>query len=160
MPDQERDDAAPKRLIYEMREEVQAARNQYHDEGAYGDISSETHLELAAKAIQYYDVLYEFHDEPILDEEDFPDIAPIRDRIGEKAARMRGGGGRSGGVTTEQVPAVTEVPISQIIQITKDLDAVAKKLSFAATAADSTPRTEINDELVEEVEQWRQKNLE
>jgi hypothetical protein len=40
------------------------------------------------------------------------------------------------------------------------LDEARRKLGFTPTPTESAPRTEITDEMVEEVEEWRQQNLE
>lgn len=152
-------DQEPKRLIYEMRRRVQAARNQFWAEGVEGRLSHETHLDLAKTTLQYYDVLYEYRDEDGLDEDDWPDVSPLRDRVGRRIERETKSAGRGRGTSTESVPAVTEIPVEHIVGLTEELDDLAKKLGFSAPAKASTPRTQIDNDLVDKVEQWRQKNL-
>lgn len=139
-------DRAPKNIIYEMRRRVQATRNRYFEEGVDGPISSETHRQLAAKAVEYYDVLYEYRDERIVDDDDWPDISPIRSRIGRKTTQTISAAGRCRSTSTIEVPAVTEVPAEQIIDITKELDDLAKKLGFSAAAKQATPEDEAKPE--------------
>lgn len=51
------------------------------------------------------------------------------------------------------------MPPDIAIRISRQLDRAAKKLGFAAPIKESTPRTEINEKLIEEVEKWRKQNL-
>jgi len=157
----ERDDPEPRRMIYEIRRRVQAARNQYWADGVDAEVSDRTHRELAIAALQYYDVLYEFRSEQILDEDDWPDVEVLRERVGKTVRRRERSDVFGEQSTVRQVPAVSEVPVEQIVDITENLDDLAKTLGFGASAtAESTHRTEIDDELIKEVEAWRQRNLE
>lgn len=144
MSDDDRDDPQPKRMIYEIRRRVQAARNQYWAEGVDGEISNQTHRELAIACLQYYDVLYEFRGESVLDEGDFPDISIIRDRVGHRVPQRQEQPGLSRPAKTTMVPAVTMVPVDRILDLTEDLDDLAKKLGFAAKAAETTPHNDID----------------
>ncbi|CAI49734.1 uncharacterized protein NP_7010A (plasmid) [Natronomonas pharaonis DSM 2160] len=144
--DDERQDRAPRRMIHDMRRRVQMVRNQYWDEGVEGQVSVQTHKELAAACIQYYDVLYEFRDESVLDDGDFPNIAPLRQRLGQRVERHQPSAGRGRGVSTQTVPAITEIPVEEILQLTEDLDDLAKKLGFGAQARETTPHDDIGHE--------------
>ena len=141
---EERDDHEPRRMIYEVRRRVQAARNRFWSEGVDGSVSSDTHRELAVAALQYHDVLYEFRDESIIEEGDFPDISPIEERIGRKVQKPVKSAGLGRPVKMQAVPAVTEIPVEQLVQATEDLDDLAKKLGFGAKAAERTPHNEVD----------------
>jgi len=47
-----------------------------------------------------------------------------------------------------------------LLRIARLLDKCADDLGLLATVSSSTPRTELTDEMIEEVEEWRQENLE
>lgn len=134
--------SAPLRLIYDERRRVQEARNQYWHEAVRNDVSNETHQLLAAVAVEYFDVLYEFRAEAVLDEDDWPNIDQIRSRIGKTTTVKSQAPGRSAAMTHKEVPAVTEVPPEEIIRITKELDDLAKTLGFAAEATAVVPEDE------------------
>lgn len=140
----EQSDREPRRMIYEIRRRVQAARNRYWTEGVDGSVSNETHRELAVAALQYHDVLHEFRGESIIDEGDFPDISPIEDRIGRKVNRPVQSPGLGRPTESQPVPAVTEIGVEQLVQITEDLDDLAKKLGFGAKADERTPHNEVD----------------
>ena len=156
------DDAAdrePKQLIYEMRREVQRVRNKYWQEGVNGGSSDKTHLELAARTLQYYDVLYEHRDEESTDKDDWPDISPLRDRVNRHVKELEESAGRGRSVTMVERPAVLDIPVGQIIAISEELDDLAKRLGFSAAVNENTPRTKLDGELLEEVEEWRKENI-
>ena len=134
----DRDDPEPRQMIYEIRRRVQAARNRYWAEGVDGEVSDETHRELATAVLQYHDVLYEFRNESVLSPGDWPDIAEIRERVGRKARQRTQQGGLSRPATVTLVPAVTQVPIEDILQASEDLDDLAKTLGFGAKADTQT----------------------
>jgi len=135
----DRDDPEPRQMIYEIRRRVQAARNRYWAEGVDGEVSDETHRELATAVLQYHDVLYEFRNESVLSSDDWPDIAEIRERVGRKARQRTQQGGLSRPATVTLVPAVTQVPIEDVLQLSEDLDDLAKTLGFAAAVEATRP---------------------
>jgi len=130
----ERDDPEPRRMIYEIRRRVQAARNQYWADGVDAEVSDRTHRELAIAALQYYDVLYEFRDESVLEEDDWPDVEVLRERVGKTVRRRERSDVFGEGTTVREVPAVSEVPVADIVDMTENLDDLAKTLGFGAEA--------------------------
>jgi len=134
----DRDDPEPRRMIYDIRRRVQAARNQYWAEGVDSNVSERTHRELAVATLQYYDVLYEFRDESVLTDNDWPDINELRDRVGKTVTKRTHSGVFGETTTTNEVPAVTMLPADRIVTMSKDLDDLAKRLGFSATADSST----------------------
>ncbi|MDB2293724.1 hypothetical protein PM085_15815 [Halorubrum ezzemoulense] len=134
----ERDDAEPRRMIYEIRRRVQAARNRYWADGVDSDLSTETHRELAIAALQYHDVLYEFRDESILTEDDWPDVEPLRKRVNKTVRRREQSDVFGEPATTKEVPAVQTLPTERLVELTEELDDLAKKLGFGAKAEEQT----------------------
>jgi hypothetical protein len=153
MPD-ERDDAAPRQMIYEMRRRVQRARNHYWSEGVDGEISNEVHRELAVAVLQYHDVLLEFRDESVLDKTDFPNINKLRDKVARRVYATVPSGGRGRGSEVDEVPAVTTVPVDEILEMSEQLDDLCKKLGFGAKAKEKTEHNDIgHDDLAHLLEQ-------
>ena len=134
----DRDDPEPRRMIYEVRRRVQAARNRYWADGVDSDLSNETHRELAITALQYHDVLYEFRDESIISERDWPDVEPLRKRVNKTVRRREQSDVFGEPPTTREVPAVQTLSTEKLVELTEDLDDLAKKLGFAAKADDKT----------------------
>ena len=146
MSDDDRGDPQPKRLIYDIREHVQRVRNRFWEEGVNGQFNPQTKRLLATAAIQYWDVLYEFRDETVLNDGDFPDVSPVRSRIGETTEVLGESNRRGGGQEMRTVPAVTELDDWYLIELTESLDDLAKRLGFGATAKDTTPHDDIGHE--------------
>jgi hypothetical protein len=144
------DDPQPKRMVYAMRERVQRARNIFWEEGVDGQRSTETKKRLAAVTIQYWDVLFEFRGESVLDEGDFPDITPVRSRIGETTEVPAMAGGRNRGGGTNTVPAIAEVSADELLAMTERLDDLANKLGFSASVNTETPMFGVDPDWEEE----------
>ena len=121
------------RMILDMRRHVQQIRNQFWSEGVDGGFSPRTKRELAKVAIQYWDMLYEFRSESILDEGDFPDITPVRSRLGKQTEVVTKSKRLGQSTTVKSVPAITELSDWYLVELTEDLDDLAKKLGFAAS---------------------------
>ncbi len=147
------------RLIREVKEEAFHARRKLRRKQPHPD--GQTKYEVAAALADYYDVLSDYGDEQTLD-------TPLDERIPVNLTKLL-----EETVTvanpvpsrnrkaqhTQTRPAVVKLSASQLHEIGKELDAAAKELGFAAPVADSVHRTKIDDELMEEVEEWRQQNL-
>jgi hypothetical protein len=134
----DRDDSEPRQMIYEMRRRVQRARNHYWSEGVDGEISNKVHRQLAVAVLQYHDVLWEFRDESVLGKSDFPDINNLRDKVGRRVYATVPSGGRGRGSSVDEVPAVTTVPVDEILEMSEQLDDLCKTLGFAAKAEEKT----------------------
>jgi hypothetical protein len=156
----ETDDQRPKRVVYDARETVQAARNEVWGElVGHGSVSPHARRQLATAAVQYWDVLKEYGDE----REDGWEEAGV-DQLGELVGRTvevaEPAPGDTSATETVKRPALLSVDPQQLIDVTKRLDELAKELGFAAAVAESGHRTKIDDELIEEVEAWRKQNIE
>lgn len=64
------------------------------------------------------------------------------------------------GHKTREDPQRRRVPIDKLRRAARELAEAAEELGALSEFDASTPRTEITDELIEEVEEWRQENLE
>jgi hypothetical protein len=136
-------DSKPTRLIYEMREHVQRVRNRVWDAGVDGELSVENKRLLAKAAIKYWDVLYEFREATVLSKDDFPDISPVRSRIGKTTQVSAPSPRRGDAENFKPAPAVDELPQDYLIELTEDLDDLARKLGFGASERDATPHDDI-----------------
>jgi len=142
------DDETPqrRRMIDEIRRHVRQVRFRFIDEYRDCRLRTQTKRELASAALKYWDVLHEHRNESILDGGDFPDVGPIRERMGRRvqisAKSKRLGKSR----TTKQVPAIDQLNPEDIISVTRELDDCAKKLGFAAATTDSIPNDRASED--------------
>lgn len=120
------------RIVFETRRELQRVRNQYWREGVYGEVSEQTHLELAEKTIEMYDVLFEYRGESVLSKEDFPDMSELRSCIGRMTTIYSNAAGDTPNVEPQRVPAVLQIPVDRIYEKSKELDDLANQLGFSA----------------------------
>ena len=152
---------AAKQLLDERQHRLEAALDLLSREGADVTLKPETKREIVVHILNYHRVISKFADESVLTDGDIPDISPIRNRLGrttEVVVESKRGGGD---ITTQQRPAVDELDVWYLEDVANQLETTAKKLGFWANVnAETTHRTEIDDELIEEVEAWRQSNLE
>lgn len=133
--DDDSSDPQPKRLIYQKKEQLQAVRDRFWEEAVEGELNPRTKRYIATVAMQFWDALHEYRDESVLSEGDFPDISPIRDRLGRQTRVPSKTPRRGGGQRLRTVPAINELDDWYLIEVTEQLDDLAKKLGFAAKAA-------------------------
>lgn len=149
------------RLIREAKEEAFHARRQLRREQP--NPTYETKLDVAAALADYQDVLQDYSDEDALDTEWDERVTVDLDRALSKTVAIEKPAGHARNrqsTTTVEMPAVAQLSVDQLLAIAKELDQIAKELGFAAPVAESVHRTEIDEELIEEVEKWRKQNLE
>ena len=125
-------DSQPRRLVFQQKEQAIAARNRYRLVEYDGDVDDQTHRQLAVSALQYYDILREYDDEPVLSASDWPDVSPIRERIGETVTRRVQSDVFGEDTTVKQLPAIKTVPADRLVAVINQLDKVANKLGFGA----------------------------
>lgn len=156
-------ETASQRLIREAKEEAWHARRALHRD--LPNPSGETKWQLATALADYRDLLVDYRDEDALDTEwneravDVDIIEKLLSQTTEVETTLN----RRGHATqTKRVPLVMSDQVSGhfLIEIGKELDAIFAELGFGPTVEGSTHRTEISDELMEEVEKWRKQNLE
>jgi hypothetical protein len=120
-------------IINRARYRCYQSRSRYWGEMVdTGQCSRDTHVTLSHAVLAYYDALMEFE----ADVDGLPDIEPLRSRVEETTEIRVQSSRRGGGMTTDEVPAVVDVPAEQLIQMSKQLDDVAQQLDFT----DSVPR--------------------
>ena len=125
-------DSQPRRLVFQQKEQAIAARNRYRLVEYDGEVDEQTHRQLAVSALQYYDILREYDDEPVLSASDWPDVSPIRERIGETVTRRVESDVFGEDTTVKQLPAIKTVPADRLVAVINQLDKVANKLGFGA----------------------------
>lgn len=148
------------RLVREVKEEAFHARRKLRREQP--GPSEETKYDVAAALADYYDALSDYADEETLDtplDERLPfDLTTLFD---ETVTVKEPVPSRNRHACDDRtMPAVVKLPASELHNLGKELDAAAKELGFAAPVEESVHRTKIDDDLIEEVEQWRKQNLE
>lgn len=149
------------RLIHHYRERAHAAVTRYNEASVTGDVGPDVRSDLAAAALDYFNALYEFRDEDALDESfDDRGIAWLDGADEETRVVERSLARANGATTTERVPLLQTVDPSVLVAVIRELNDVASELGLSARIEGSTPRTEITDEMVREVEEWREQNLE
>ena len=128
----ESDTTEPEHIINQARYRCYQARSRYWAEMVdTGQCSRDTHVTLSHAVLAYYDAMMEFEAEI----DGLPDIEPLLSRVRETTEIVVQSSRRGGGRTTEEVPAVVDVPAEQLIQMSKQLDDVAAELDFT----DSVP---------------------
>jgi len=160
MSDEDRDDSQPRRLLYEMQKRLETVRRRVRREQAFTDVSENAHLQLAEAIVEYHDMLYKYRSEQAVSDE-FPEIPDIRERMGETAYIMQQAPGDTDNQRPVKRPALLELSTQRLLDAARELEDVTLTLGFAPSAnAETTHRTEIDDDLIQEVEEWRQTNLE
>lgn len=126
-------------LIREAKEGAFHARRKLRRE--LPDPSIETKRDVVAATADYYDILEDYADERAIDGEwgervSFDPNALLGEttRIEQQTSRWD----RSSG-TGADVPMAASVQPAQLLQLGKELDAIAKELGFAAKADERTP---------------------
>jgi hypothetical protein len=140
--DDEGSDPQPKRLIYDAREQVQAVRNEYWRQSVRGYVSTTMRRELATVAIQYYDVLSEHSEEKAINGQWDDSVETLREALGSTVEVAVQAPGDTGAVTFEERPAITQLDPDRIVQVTKQLDRIAKELGFGAQVREPTHHDE------------------
>lgn len=139
-------DPQRRRMVNEIRRHVREVRFRFIDEYRDCRLTTQTKRDLASAAMKYWDVLHEHRNEQILDDDDFPDIGPIRNRLGRRVQITTKSKRLGKSRTTKQVPAIDELNPEYIIQVTRELDDCSKKLGFAAATADSIPNDKASED--------------
>lgn len=158
--DDRRQDRMPSRDVYETRRWVREVRSQYYHQTAQsGGCSQETHELLQEAVLRFWDILREYRD--TVDEEwEEKNLDQIQRLANQRVTVPVSAPGYGSHQETAQRRAISELDADTLVQLTHRLDEIAHELGFAAEAKESTTRTEITQEDVEEFEEWRQKQME
>lgn len=146
--------------ILRTRQWVKEVRAQYYGELAQqGSCSRSTHQLLQTAVLRYWDAIHEYRDEDedLWEEKDLDEIP----RLAEETVRVSvSTPGYGQGSSTHERPAISQVSADSLVELTHRMDEVAHELGFGAEARQKPTQTEITEEMVEDVEEWRQQNLE
>lgn len=120
---------SPEQFMQEVRRRCKEVREAYYFEAsADTSVSQTTHRELAIAILRYRDALYEHRHE--LENHEFPDISPIRKRLGEQTESTKESPGLRRGTTTQKSPAIIEISIEDLLATAERLDDIAHELGF------------------------------
>lgn len=148
-------------LIHHYRERAHAAIQRYNEQSWSGDVPADVRKDLAASALDYYNALYEFRDEDALEMPwDDRGIDWLDDAEHETVTVERSLNRANGATTMSEIPVIQAVDAARVVRTIRELNDIVGELGLGVRIDESTPRTEIPDELFEEVEEWRQRNLE
>lgn len=132
-----------RRLIREAKEEAYHARRKLRREQP--NPSGETKQLLCAALADYRDVLWDYHDERALEtdwgERDV-DIDALDTILSATVTTTEELPRRGGPIEEVEVPAARVADTAELMQIAKELDAIAKELGFSASAKQPTPSEE------------------
>lgn len=160
--DDDRERVSPAyRLIHHYREQATAAVQRYNEARVRGDVDERVQLDLATAALNYYNVLHEHRDEAALSEPWGERGIQWLEQAAQQSVVVEESLPRSNGATAASTkPKLLAVDPEAIKQTILELNDIAKELGLSIRIEESTPRTEITDEMIEEVDEWRKQNLE
>jgi hypothetical protein len=148
------------RMIQERQEHLESILDALTEHSAHVDLSPSMKRDVAVATLNLHRVLAKYKEE---DEDggsdELPDVSEIRKRMGKTTGVLKESVGLGRGMTQSQVPAVDELDFEYLEEIANKTEKAAKELGFWAKADSTTHRTEIDDELMEEVEKWQNNNL-
>ena len=135
----------PSQMIGEKRRRASKLRDMYYRQSVETDVSNELIKELASVCIEYWSVLREFRDEPAVEDEDYPDVEPIRKRLGRESERItKSSGTWDNELTYKKGPAVLELKPEYLVELTHELDDLSQILGFGAAAVKTTRHDKTN----------------
>jgi hypothetical protein len=145
------------RIVREAKEQAFHARRALRAE--LPDPSTATKREVAVETAAYADAIEAYADDAAKSpEEDWRDELPVDPErlVGESVvATETRANGRGQVQESRRVPAVVQVNAETLLELGQELDRVANRLGFGAQTKNSVPKTEITNDLIKEVEQWR-----
>lgn len=137
----ERDDEngrAFRRIVREAKEEAYHARRMLRRD--VPDPSVETKLQVASALADYHDVLSDYHSENSLKTPwEQRNVDWIQTVLAEETTVKEALNRRGNAKKERRVPKAAAVEASELLDLGKRLDAIAKELGFAAAARDTTP---------------------
>jgi len=148
--------------IQEARRQAQDARRAVRREKTRkGSVSPRTLAELGAALADFQDLLHPYRDSDALDEQwdDRLPISNLEGLLNETVDQEVTANKATGRQVEIDHPQIINLNPAVLIEHGKELDEIFTDLGFAATSNESTHRTEIDDELMEEVKEWQQENL-
>jgi len=107
---------------------VQTRMTYYNQLTRQETITKELHRELAARVLQYADVLRVFQDRI----DDFPNVDHVRQKLGQMDRVESEAPGDTHNVIVEEQPAVLSIDPDDLLAMTDRLDEIAQQLGFGA----------------------------
>jgi hypothetical protein len=147
--------------LRDIREQAREVRRQYHNQKIRdGSVTDDLRTSMAEVAIAYRDLLIDYRDEDAYEPEwGERSVDWIVGLLNEQVTRRQPRPGRGRGAETTTVPKAVVVPAKDLYDVLKEMDEMWRQLGLGLSV-ESSHRTEIDDELIERVEEWRQQNLE
>jgi hypothetical protein len=142
------------RLVSQARVQMQQARSQYWGEGSSGHVSESTLQDLRSSLLQYYDVLREHRSEKAIKEEwDSKEFDQLPEMISTKVTVESDTAGHGSGSSEDTVPYIQTLSAKELVDISYELDDVAKELGFTAAVDEHTSTTEVTQDLVKRADE-------
>lgn len=145
------------RIVREAKEQAFHARRALRAE--LPNPTTATKREVAVETASYADAIEAYAaDAEKSPEEHWRDSLPVDPEglVGESVVvEQTRQVGRTQRRESQRKPAVTRVEASVLLELGQELDSIANQLGFGAVTKDSVPKTEITNDLIKEVEQWR-----
>jgi len=149
-----------RKIIRTAREEAAAAVRQFNRARVSGNVTLRVRRDLADAALNYYDALHDYRDEEALREPwEERGIIWLEEAASETVTVQQSLPRANGATKSVERRYLLAVDPAEIRDTIRELHDVAKELGFSPKAKQGTVRTEIGEELIEEVEEWRQNNL-
>jgi len=159
--DGERHTSPAYRLIHYYREQAMGAIDRYNSAVVTQNVSDRVQRDLAQAALNYYYALHEHRDEDALEEPWDERGIKWLEEIQNETVTVEESLPRSNNTSTVTTkPALLAVDPERLKGVILELNDVAKELELSARVKSSTPRAEITDGMMEDIEEWRQANLE
>lgn len=162
MTDDDSTDGRPKQIVYDHEMAALSAVQEYRRQKLGPvPVTEAVRRELAERALAYREVLHKYREKDALDPAwDERDIHWIETKQNQLINVEQPSPRRNSNTETVEKPAILAVDPERIVGVIRELEDVADELGFTAATSGATHRTEIDDDLIEEVEEWRQENLE
>jgi hypothetical protein len=139
-------DTRAAKLIRDRQERLEDCLDVFTQRAAEASVSPQMKREIAIHIVNFHRVLSNYEDESVLDDGDIPDIADIRDRLGETVHVTVEAAGIGRGQTRKPVPAVDQLNPWYLEDVASDLEAAAKKLGFWEPAKETTPHDDPSED--------------
>ncbi|MCQ4334609.1 hypothetical protein KM295_14210 [Natronomonas sp. F2-12] len=131
--------------VQERLGRLQKIRDQWWGEGTGGQFDPQTKRYIATVIMQVWDSLYQYRNKPILSEDDFPDVSPIRERLGREKDVITDSKRLGEKRTVKSVPAVDDLSGWYLIELSEELDDLADKLDFGADVPENPETSEFDE---------------
>ena len=130
-------DTRSKKLIQDRQQRLESVLDIFSQQAASVELTAEMKRQIAVVIVNNHRVLSNYRDESVIDDDDIPDISPIRQRLGRETKLPAPSARRGGGQSYRQRPAVDELDYWYLEGVARQLEAASKKLGFWPSAKDT-----------------------